>query len=176
MKRVIGPALAGIGVLIVGGCASAAPVSSTPPPSATAEASQSAPAVPGHATPQAAVAGVIHAEQASDLTRSCSYLEPSVQQDCRQAASIVSSPPPLTAQVQIGTAVISGPYALVEVTGRTCSSAHACESNSSPGTGMPASPQRFTAAYDRALAGSSHHLSPVPCVKVGSQWYVNENP
>jgi hypothetical protein len=194
MKLVVISALAGIGKLVVSGCASSAPASSpAQPATVTVTASASQPAasqsaatqpaasqsaaaapVPGHATPEEAVAGVFQDERSGNLAHSCTYLEPATQASCNQAASQVSAPPIVSGQVRIVGAVISGRYALVQVTGDTCSSSNVCVHNSNPDFDMPVGSGTFMATYNKLLNTIGDTLSPVPCVRVSNRWYVNE--
>jgi hypothetical protein len=150
------------------------PPASSPPASSSPAASGPAAVAPGHATPEQAVAGVFQSERAGKLAQSCSYLEPSVQANCEAAAAGAKSTPAISGQVRVVGAVISGRYALVEVTGRTCVTGSGCESNSRPATNMPGPGHPFMTVYNRQLNTAGATLSPVPCVRVGDQWYVNE--
>jgi hypothetical protein len=203
MKLMAITMLAGAGALMLAGCgdnvpfakpsnaasgtaasspaASASPATSSPAPSpsgpassGTAAASPLTGVAPGHATPEAAVAGVIQYEQSGQVAQSCQYVEPAVQSSCAQAATQVSAPPITSVRVTIAWAVISGRYALVEVTGQTCTSATACLRNSNPDYNMPVG-GNFMTIYNKQLNTIGDTLSPVPCIRVNNLWYVNES-
>ena len=203
MKLMVVPVLAVLGGLLGSGCdvspspdlrpGSPATATVTVPATVTVTATASQPAtgqpasgqpassgpaviVAGHATPEEAVAGVFQYQRAGKLAQSCSYLEPAVQANCTEAALGAKTTPSFTGQVAIVGAVISGRYALVEVTGRTCVTGSGCESNSKPGTNMPGPSRSFMTVYNRQLNTAGATLSPVPCVRVNNRWYVNENP
>jgi hypothetical protein len=199
MKLMVVPVLAVLGGLLVSGCDVRPspdlrpPSSATAPATVTVTASASPPAAsqtassspaptgpaavrPGHATPEEAVAGVFQSQRAGKLAQSCTYLEPAVQANCGQAAAGAKSTPAVSGQVTIVGAVISGRYALVEVTGRSCVAGSGCVRNSSPGTNMPSPSRPFMTVYNRQLSTAGATLSPVPCVRVNNRWYVNETP
>jgi hypothetical protein len=202
MKLMAITMLAGAGVLMLAGCgdnvpfakpSSAASSTAAPSPAGTASPVTSGPAssssgpassgtaaaspltgvVPGHATPEAAVAGVIQYEQSGEVAQSCLYIEPAVQASCSQAATQVSAAPITNVQVKIVGAVTSGRYALVELTGQTCTSPTVCMRNSNPDYNMPVG-GNFMAIYNKQLNTSGDTLSPIPCIRIDNLWYVNE--
>jgi hypothetical protein len=128
---------------------------------------------PGHSTPQDAEEGLIKGELANNWAEACSYLVPSSQATCKQAAQ-ARELPTLTGNAMVDSAVISGSDALVVVTGSMCSSSTGCLSNSVGSTGMPDTYVTFTQAYAQVLDNTSGtSLSPVPCIEENGQWYIN---
>ena len=128
---------------------------------------------PGHSTPQDAEAGLIKGELANNWAEACSYLVPSSQATCQSAAQ-ARELPTLTGNAMVDSAVISGSDALVVVTGSMCSSSTGCLSNNVGSTGMPDTYVTFTQAYAQVLDNtSSTSLSPVPCIKINGQWFIN---
>lgn len=97
---------------------------------------------------------------------------PSTQPTCNQAAQ-KGELPTFTGTATVGGETISGPEALVAVTGSMCSTTIGCASNSDPSTGMPNSQVTFIQAYDQALNNNSSIFSPVPCIEDNGMWYIN---
>jgi hypothetical protein len=150
---------------------SASGTSSVPPSSSSSAAAEPAEsATPGKNTPEDAVNGLIKGELADNWTLACSYVVPSTQPTCDQAANQL---PVFTGNATVAGDTISGTEALVEVTGSMCSNTTGCASNSIPSTGMPGSQVTFMQAYNQALNNSNNSLSPVPCIEENGSWYIN---
>jgi hypothetical protein len=155
-----------------GSSSAAASAPAGPSPSASASASGSA-AVSGHGSPQEAETGLIKAELADDWTLGCSYLVPSSQAACLQAAQ-KKELPAFTGSAAVSGARISGSEALVSITGTMCSSATGCLSNSVPSAGLPTGQVTFAQAYGQVLSSTrSTSLSPVPGIEENGMWYIN---
>jgi hypothetical protein len=153
---------------------SSGPASASAPPSAFAGAkpAESATTAPADAiTPQDAENGLIKGELADNWTQACSYIVPSTQPICNQAAQ-KGALPIFTGQATVAGAAISGSEALVAVTGSMCGTTTGCASNSDPSVGMPSSKVTFRQAYDQAL-NNSNSLSPVACIEENGKWYIN---
>jgi hypothetical protein len=128
---------------------------------------------PGHSTPQDAEEGLIQGELANNWAQACTYIVPSSQATCKEAAQ-TRELPTLTGNATVDSAAISGSDALVVVTGSMCSSATGCLSNSVGSTGMPDAYVTFAQAYDQVLNNTSNtSLSPVPCIEENGQWFIN---
>jgi hypothetical protein len=132
-------------------------------------------ASPGHGSPEDAVDGFATSLLSSNPGVAwCSYLQPSFQQECTSANVSVS----LTGSYSIKSQVIDGTNALVSITGSLCyhgaDAQKGCASNSNASAGMPPGAGSFSTAYASALNNDSNTLSPVPCIQVNGDWYVNE--
>jgi hypothetical protein len=153
---------------------SAAPASS--PASASASGSTSASAgaaASSHGSPQDVETGLIKAELADDWNTACSYLVPTSQAACFQAA-LQDQLPAFTGDAAVSGATVSGSQALVAVTGTMCSKATGCVTNSVSSTGMPNAQLSFSQAYGQVLSNTGNmSLSPVPCVEENGLWYIN---
>jgi hypothetical protein len=149
---------------------SSSPASASAPSSSAAEPAESA--TPGKNTPGDAVTGLIKGELADNWTLACSYIVPSTQPTCNQAAQ-EGKLPTFTGNATVDGDTISGSEALVTVIGSMCSSVTGCASNSVPSAGMPNSQVTFTRAYDQVLNNGSSSLSPVPCIEENGMWYIN---
>ena len=130
---------------------------------------------PGHGSPEAAVDGfVTDLESSNPGVAWCSYLQPSFQAECQSADVSVS----VTGTYSFKSQVINGDDALVSITGSLCyhgaDAQKGCASNTNASAGMPPGAGSFSSAYAAALNNDSNMLSPVPCVEVNDQWYVNE--
>jgi hypothetical protein len=138
---------------------------------ASSSAGGTASIAPGHATPEEAVAGFVHADFSGNTAAACSYFEPAVQAACRGAQ--ITAP---TGHLSIVGVVTSGNQALVEVTGQVCQSGNPCQANTDASTGMPTGSLSFTQAYNKVLTGIANGggVSPVPCIEVNGKWYVYE--
>lgn len=123
----------------------------------------------GHDTPQDAAYGLIQAELSGNQQQACNYFVPAAQAACRG-----QQPQLPKGQVSVKGAVTSGNQALVELTGKVCVQTNACVNTTDPTSGMPKGSVTFAQAYQKALSGVS--LTPVPCIKVDGQWYVNNSP
>jgi hypothetical protein len=153
---------------------SSGPASASAPLSASAAAkpAESAATAPADAiTPQDAENGLIKGELADNWTQACSYIVPSTQPICNQAAQ-KGALPIFTGQATVAGAAISGSEALVAVTGSMCGTTTGCASNSDPSVGMPSSKVTFIQAYEKAL-NNSNSLSPVACIEENGKWYIN---
>ena len=124
---------------------------------------------PGHDTPQDAADGLIQAELSGNQQQACAYFVPSVQASCRG-----QQPSLPTGSVSVKSAVTSGDQALVAITGKVCVTSTECQTSTDPTIGMPTGSVTFAQAYQKALGGQS--FTPVPCIKVNGQWYVNNSP
>lgn len=128
----------------------------------------------GNGSPEDAVDGFISSVLAGNDMAACQYLEPTAQPTCQSAAT---SEPIITGTFSIIGQVINGSEALVSVTGNECQGG-SCESNSDPNSGMPPGAGPFASAYTTAVAAVSPSnptmsFSPVPCVRINGDWYVN---
>jgi hypothetical protein len=148
---------------------SSSPASASAPASSSPAAEPAESASPGKNTPEDAVNGLIKGELADNWTLACSYVVPSTQPTCTQAANQL---PVFTGNATVAGDTVSGTEALVEVTGSMCSNTTGCASNSIPSTGMPSSQVTFMQAYNQAL-NNSNILSPVPCIEENGIWYIN---
>jgi hypothetical protein len=121
---------------------------------------------PGQDTPQAVVAAIYQAEITGDWTTACGLVTPDVQATCN---SLEDGNPAADSgsHFTVGRAVIQGNEALVEVRGSMCFSGSCGQVQA-----MPASPGDFQTVFDSVVASSASILSPVPCVNIGSKWYV----
>jgi hypothetical protein len=137
-----------------------------PAASATATPGRAGAVAPGHGTPQEAADGLIQAELAGNLRLACSYAAPAQQASCRGLQ--ISLP---KGHVSVVGALMAGDRALVEITGQVCMSGNGCEWSTNARLGLPKGSQTFTQAYNKAL--TSGGFSPVPCLKVNGQWYVD---
>jgi hypothetical protein len=160
-------------VAACGGAAAGPATSGTHSPAAATTASNAAPSSgPADAiTPQDAENGLIKGELADNWTQACSYIVPSTQPICNQAAQ-KGALPIFTGQAIVAGAAISGSEALVAVTGSMCGTTTGCASNSDPSVGMPSSKVTFIQAYEKAL-NNSNSLSPVACIEENGKWYIN---
>jgi hypothetical protein len=126
---------------------------------------------PGHATPREAVDGFFQARFQGNETLACSYASPASRATC---GSQTSQQPAINGNVALHDAVVSGKFALVEVTGSLCYPG--CESNTNPLLGMPASSASFQQVYDDQVKRATYTFSPFPCIRVGGIWYINFGP
>jgi hypothetical protein len=126
---------------------------------------------PGHATPREAVDGFFRARFQGNETLACSYASPASRATC---SSQTSQQPAINGNVALHDAVVSGKFALVEVTGSLCYPG--CESNTNPLLGMPASSASFQQVYDDQVKRATYTFSPFPCIRVGGIWYINFGP
>ena len=162
-------------------CAGLAPLlyqTQAPSPSATPTTVSPAPTPPssispGHATPKEAVEGFLHARFEGNETLACSYASPASRASC---SSQNSQQPAINGNIALNDAVVSGNFALVEVTGRLCYPGLGCESNTNPLLGMPPSPASFHRVYDDLVKSTTYTFSPYPCISVGGMWYINFGP
>lgn len=156
-----------------GPASASAPVSAaaSAKPAGSAATAQAPVATAGKNTPADAENGLIKSELADNWTQACSYIVPSTQPACNQAAQN-GELPAFTGSATVDGDTISGSEALVAVTGSMCSKTTGCASNSDPSTGMPSSQATFTQAYDLALNNNTS-LSPVPCIEENGIWYIN---
>lgn len=134
-------------------------------------------AVPGHASPGAAVSGYIDALDAAKLTTACLYDPPSAQADCRAAmAQATTDSQPTMTGFALGYVAIDGSRALVGTTGTFCSPNETpeCSSNSDPAAIFSTAKSFATLWAESVAADSSPAVtySLAPCVKVGSRWYI----
>jgi hypothetical protein len=151
----------------------ASPSAAAKPADSATTAPASAPVItPGHSTPEGAVKGLMEGELTNNWTQACSYIMPSTQPTCNQAA-LQRELPTFTGNATVDSATISGSEALVAVTGSMCSSTSGCVSNSDPSVGMPDSEVTFNQAYDQVLNTGNGSLSPVPCIEENGMWYIN---
>jgi hypothetical protein len=142
-------------------------------PSASGTAAAASVITPGHSTPEDAEAGLIKGELTNNWSQACSYIVPSSQAACLQAAQSRELPT-FTGQATVDSAAISGTDALVVVTGSMCSSSTGCLTNSVGSTGMPDTYVTFTQAYAQVLDNTSDtSLSPVPCIEENGLWFIN---
>jgi hypothetical protein len=128
---------------------------------------------PGHATPKEAVNGFFHARLQGNETLACSYASPASRASC---SSQVSQVPAITGNIALHNAVVSGKFALVEVTGSLCYPGRGCEYNKNPLLNMPASLAFFQQVYDDLVKSTTYTFSPYPCIRVGGMWYINFGP
>lgn len=128
---------------------------------------------PGYATPKEAVSGFFHARFQGHETLACSYASPASRANC---SSQNSQQPAISGNIALHDVVVSGKFALVEVTGRLCYPGRGCESNTNPLLGMPASPATFQQVYDDLVKSTTYTFSPYPCIRVGGKWYINFGP
>jgi hypothetical protein len=130
-------------------------------------------AASGVATPQQVVTEFIQNELAGHWSKLCYYFPPAKRPGCSSDAGSLSGKP--TGKLTVDGAVISGTRALVKVTGHICLSGKSdCQGNTDPELGMPTGSETFLQAYDKAVANGA--FSPLPCIKVKGQWYVNGSP
>ncbi len=151
-----------------------APASASASAAASGSASASASAAAsGHGSPQEVETGLIKAELADDWNTACSYLVPTSQAACFQAA-LQNQLPAFTGNATVSGATISGSEALVAVTGTMCSKTTGCVTNSVSSTRMPNAQLSFSQAYSQVLSNTKNTgLSPVPCLKENGLWYIN---
>lgn len=174
--RLLVPGVAIIALGAISGCtrtvtvvATASPASA-PNGSGSGAPSEGGPAAPGHGSPEQVVAGALQAALAGDYSQACGYMIPSGQGECDQQ---VASTPSLTGTYQIVGQVIEGDRALVFVTGSACNGPGDCFGNSDTSMGDASSPSGFDSYYVYYSPGDSGNFSPLSCIKVGSQWYLN---
>ncbi len=150
------------------------PASAAASASASGRASASASAAAsGHGSPQDVETSLIKAELADDWNTACSYLVPTSQAACFQAAR-QSQLPAFTGNAAVSGATVSGSEALVAVTGTMCSKATGCVTNSVSSAGMPNAQLSFSQAYAQVLSNTRNtSLSPVPCTQENGLWYIN---
>jgi hypothetical protein len=165
------------GLLAVTACSSG---SSAPPSWAAALGSGvtvTAPAQvsPGDGTPGAAVAGVFAAVGAKHYTAECTYLEPSVQADCKSgAAQLTSKNAPNLKNAAIGYTVIHGNEALVGTTGTFCVPGETpeCYTNNDPAA-ILSSGKSFATQWTAAnKTSSANAYTLAPCIEVNGKWYL----
>jgi hypothetical protein len=158
-----------VGLAGCGGVAASSGGTASPGTSASVAATTGGAAgvAPGHATPQDAADGLIQAELAGNLQLACSYFVPAQQATCRGLHMSLPK-----GHVSVAGAVASGDLALVEITGHVCTSGSGCQTNNDASLGLPNGSETFKQAYDKAF--NSGEFSPVPCMKVNGQWYVND--
>ena len=148
-------------------CPPAALATTTPPSPTTPSIS------PGHATPKEAVDGFFNARLQGNETLACSYASPASRASC---SSQNSQQPAISGNITLHHAVVSGKFALIEVTGRLCYPGLGCESNTNPLLRMPASSASFRQVYDDLVRSTTYTFSPYPCIRVGGMWYINFGP
>jgi hypothetical protein len=169
----------GLAVLAVAGCSS----SSSAPSWAAALGSgvtvqAPASATPGNGSPGAAVEGLFSAVNNKHYATECTYMEPSVQADCKSGiASVTSSTSPTLQNAAIGYVVVDGDRALVGTTGKFCvpDQKPACYTNTDPAAIFSANRKAFSALWTEENGISSDNVySLAPCVKVNGKWYLYE--
>jgi hypothetical protein len=75
----------------------------------------------------------------------------------------------------IARTIVESGHALVSITGKMCyvaKSGTSCVANDNASRGMPSRSLGFMAAYENAVNDFSHSVSPVPCLKVKTLWYI----
>lgn len=156
-----------VSAVILGGTAVWWRLVQSPPPISASSIS------PGHATPREAVDGFFQAWRQGNETLACSYASPASRATC---SSQISQQRVISEYVALQDAVVSGKFALVEVTGTLCFPGGACESNTNPMLEMPASSASFQQVYDDLVKSTTYTFSPFPCIRVGGIWYINFGP
>jgi hypothetical protein len=135
-------------------------------------------AAPGHSSPGAATQGEVNAENAGKLERTCSYVPPSAQGQCRRLAATVPAGDSFPVQhFALGYVVIHGDRALVGSTGTFCASNQKprCVTNRNPAA-IFSTAKRFSVLWAESIAASNSpafSYSLAPCVKVGHRWYID---
>lgn len=184
-------ARAGVAVLMMGtlaGCHGGAGASATssagvrtgsPAVVTTASPTPSAPAVtvvsgvdPGQSTPQAVVAAFVDAYGHNQVPTACRYVVPEEQGTCPEF--IGQATLGAVAPVTIGQVSTSGNQAIVAAVGKLCT-VQACNLNTDPHVGVPATSAGFSAAYLDAAEGVSYGRPDFACQKIGDLWYVDLN-
>jgi hypothetical protein len=131
---------------------------------------------PGLTSPGAVVEAEARDFSSGRLVEACSVLEPAVQTKCGSALAGQPATGASISHLSLGYIATKGNQALVGTTGTDCeaSAKPTCVTNKDPAA-IFASGQTFDAQYDAAVvaAGSPvHAYSLIPCVRVGSRWYV----
>lgn len=167
------------GLLAIAGCGSSSG-SSSPPSWAAALGSgvtvtAPAQASPGDGSPGAAVAGVFAAVGAKHYTAECTYLEPSVQSECKSgAAQLTSSNAPNLKNAAIGYTAIHGNEALVGTTGTFCVPGETpqCYTNNDPAAIFSSGKPFSTLWTDANKTSNANAYSLAPCIKISGKWYL----
>jgi hypothetical protein len=124
--------------------------------------------------------GVVKAELAAftsgRLAAMCNYLEPAVQARCSSAVAGQTDTGALYTNFALGYIASKGTQALVGTLGTDCepNASPTCVTNSDPAA-VFSSDKTFDLLYSEAVASQSssgHAYALIPCVKVGSNWYV----
>jgi hypothetical protein len=135
---------------------------------------------PGNGSPGAAVEGLFSSITGKHYSAECTYIEPSVQADCKSGiASVTSSTSPSLQNAAIGYVVIDGDRALVGTTGKFCVPGQkpACYTNTNPAAIFSGNRKSFSALWTAENSISSDNVySLAPCVKVNGKWYLYESP
>jgi hypothetical protein len=149
------------------------PPPSTPPPSTPPPSSAPSSAHAGLDSPQDAVTGYYDNALAGQWAQACEYIEPSSRRLCVAATSGL---PAATGTTTVRGTFTVGSKALVEVTGHICAPQQPCVSNADPTSGMPRSRADFPSVYAADVAGATSgatSMSPVACLRKGTDWYLN---
>ena len=130
----------------------------------------------GAASPGTVVSEAFSDVVSGNLTGLCNYVLPSNQRSCRTAAASAGSGNTGSGSISVTNVETQGNEALVSITGRACVSGQ-CSSNEDASLGMPSSKVSFSTAFAAAItAGNSSSVStfsPVPCMLVNGQWYLD---
>jgi hypothetical protein len=140
-------------------------------------------ASPGNGSPEAAIAGIIAAENSGNYVEACNYDVPDLQSQCRSqlSAAVSASPSAMASAIGhatnfgIGYAVVQGDQALVGTTGTFCSSG-SCFTNTDPAA-IFSSGKSFSALWtDANDSNSSGSYELAPCTEVNGKWYIYSPP
>ena len=132
---------------------------------------------PGHASPGAALTGLLAALSARDPATACEYMSVSSAPQCKAALGQISrSRLAYGVSFKIGYVAVIGTRALVGYTGKICSpgARHECTANTHPAAVFSAG-NTFAALWEQTVHPNSDDNSSyrlLPCVEVGGKWYV----
>jgi hypothetical protein len=113
---------------------------------------------------------------AGRLSETCVYVEPSVQSKCASAVAGQSTGGATFTSFSLGYIAVKGQQALVGFLGTDCEpqAQPTCITNSDPAAKFT-SGKDFDALYAAEVAGGAspvHAYDLIPCVQVGSKWYI----
>ncbi len=133
-----------------------------------------APAAPGYDSPGAAVQGDV---EATTPAQQCAYFPPSALASCQTLAAEAPASNSGTLQnFALGYVAVNGNEALVGSTGTSCTpdATPTCESNDDPAA-IFSQAKPFSVLWAESVAAdlsTTNSYQLIPCVKVGSSWYV----
>jgi hypothetical protein len=133
--------------------------------------------------PGALVTAYVAAVNSSKVSEFCAFFEPAAQPACRHAVAHVTSTGGATiSHFAVGYVAIDGNRALVGMTGSNCNPNETprCDTNTDPAA-LFSSGRTFATLYRQAVASqnsdtTANTYSLAPCVRVGSQWYLDVPP
>ena len=126
---------------------------------------------PGHASPEAVLAGFIQAIEGKNLPSICQYFAPSAQSQCKSSIGSVAKNSITIEGAGIGHSRRQGDRALVVLLADKYCGGTKCYSNHDPNAGLPHGSETFTSAWNKAQSGSSKDPA-APMQLVNGKWYL----